>query len=489
MILIFDLYGGFTDMLKDLVSINKFTNLHKIYFTIRYASVRSIDNPNTFNFYDVIELFDKSSFTQNEYYINYNSILNKINIENTYDFYSDKINEKLWCNNKKEYLNSIYSNIIQIFKNCNKDYIIIGGSFWWYSKLDNICERAKNLKIIKPSKKILMEYNNNLKTIPKYYNLIHYRYEEDWVPNLKTAGIPYIVPPLDELLKHLPFNKKYKVFICCSMIESLTEKKLLYNDLSSYKNIIIKKKNKLNYDENAFLDLLFGLKSVEVYGNSISGFSVFLNYVKNTNNYYNNMEIFNHYNIISSKLVELVDNSKTDKNTMHSYLELYDKLFVNKKQTVKNLLEISIGNVSSIKLWYEYFTNANVHALDIQKIENIWDELKDKKNITLYSGVDAYNETWFNNVFLNNNINFDLIIDDGPHTLETMKQFIKLYSQIISDDGILIIESIPSIDWIKILKNETPNHLKEFIQVYDLRLNKNRYDDILFMINKNEPII
>ena len=47
-----------------------------------------------------------------------------------------------------------------------------------------------------------------------------------------------------------------------------------------------------------------------------------------------------------------------------------------------------------------------------------------------------------------------------------MKQFIKLYSQIMTPDGILIIEDIQSWDWINILKNEVPNNLKEFIKIY-----------------------
>jgi hypothetical protein len=49
------------------------------------------------------------------------------------------------------------------------------------------------------------------------------------------------------------------------------------------------------------------------------------------------------------------------------------------------------------------------------------------------------------------------MLDDGHHTLDSMKQFIKLYSQIMTDDGILIIEDIQSWDWIDILKNEVPD--------------------------------
>ena len=77
------------------------------------------------------------------------------------------------------------------------------------------------------------------------------------------------------------------------------------------------------------------------------------------------------------------------------------------------------------------------------------------------------------------------MLDDGPHTLESMKIFIKLYSQLMTEDGILIIEDVQSWDWIDILSNEVPLDLKQYIQSYDLRENKNRYDDIVFTINKS----
>ena len=79
-----------------------------------------------------------------------------------------------------------------------------------------------------------------------------------------------------------------------------------------------------------------------------------------------------------------------------------------------------------------------------------------------------------------------MMIDDGPHTLESMKQFIKLYSQVMTNDGILIIEDIPKWEWIEILTNETPKNLKEFIKSYDLRNIKGRYDDIVFTIDKSK---
>ena len=187
-------------------------------------------------------------------------------------------------------------------------------------------------------------------------------------------------------------------------------------------------------------------------------------------------------------LVELVDNNRTDKNTTHSYLELYEKLLSSKKETAKNVLEVGVYNGGSIKLWHDYFKQATVYGLDIKKIKDMWDEIKNKKRIVL-GCFDAYNENFFYNQLANKNIKFDFMLDDGPHTLESMKQFIKLYSQIMTDDGILIIEDVPEWEWIEILKNEVPDYLKSFVDAYDLRPNKDRYDDIVFVINKSKKNI
>ena len=200
------------------------------------------------------------------------------------------------------------------------------------------------------------------------------------------------------------------------------------------------------------------------------------------------MRLFIYNTIITYKYImsleQIVDNSRTDKNTTHSYLPLYQQLLVSKKETALNVLEVGICNGGSIKLWSDFFINANVYALDITDINGIWEGIRNNDKIILHTTSDAYNNDFFINNFLNKNIKCDFLLDDGPHTLESMKQFIKLYSQIMTDDGILIIEDVQSWDWIDILKNEVPEHLKQFIKTYDLRPNKNRDDDIVFTIDK-----
>lgn len=182
----------------------------------------------------------------------------------------------------------------------------------------------------------------------------------------------------------------------------------------------------------------------------------------------------------------LADNTRTDKNTLHSYLPLYQQLLAHKKNSAKNVLEVGIYQGGSIKLWHDFFPNAKVYGLDIVHNDNIWDGIKNKERIILHTSTDAYNDEFFNANFLDKGIKFDFMLDDGPHTLESMIQFIKLYSKLMTDDGILIIEDVASPDWIDILKNVVPEELKQYIKTYDLRHKKNRYDDIVFTINKSK---
>ncbi len=189
-------------------------------------------------------------------------------------------------------------------------------------------------------------------------------------------------------------------------------------------------------------------------------------------------------------LKEIVIDAFTDKNTTHSYLDLYQELLESKKETATNVLEIGIGdfvdkNGGSVKMWRDFFTNATIYGLDILPIDRVIDDLLNDNRVVLYTSTDAYNNDFVKTNFVDKNIKFDFMLDDGPHTLESMKQFINLYLRLMTHDGIMIIEDVQSIDWIDILRNEVPPHLQQFVKIYDLREVKNRYDDIVFTIDKS----
>jgi hypothetical protein len=193
-----------------------------------------------------------------------------------------------------------------------------------------------------------------------------------------------------------------------------------------------------------------------------------------------------------------LDNKYTDKNTIHSYLPLYETLLQPIKESARAVLEVGVFKGGSIKLWHDYFKNASIYGCDISdknlresKLKFIRNlnrrrtkfikTLRESDRIILYLNEDSYTEQYVTKF---NNIKFDFMLDDGPHTLQSQKDFIKLYSHLLSDNGILIIEDVQDIKWIDELKNITPENLKQYIKIYDLRKNKVRYDDIVFTIDK-----
>jgi len=100
-------------------------------------------------------------------------------------------------------------------------------------------------------------------------------------------------------------------------------------------------------------------------------------------------------------LEQLADHSRTDKNTVHSYLPLYQNLLISRKESAKNVLEIGIWNGGSIKLWNDFFPNATVYGLDILSPNKVWDGIKNNDKIKLYTSTDAYNTYFFSLLFVN----------------------------------------------------------------------------------------
>ena len=112
----------------------------------------------------------------------------------------------------------------------------------------------------------------------------------------------------------------------------------------------------------------------------------------------------------------------TDKESKHKYCSaFYDKVFLDLKDKKLNILEIGIQNGSSLVLWNEYFKNSIIYGIDNTNFIN--DRLDTYPRIKTIIQ-DAYKKELTSNLPL-----FDIIIDDGPHTLESQKIFINNYLQ------------------------------------------------------------
>lgn len=175
-----------------------------------------------------------------------------------------------------------------------------------------------------------------------------------------------------------------------------------------------------------------------------------------------------------------LDNSYTDKGNVHSYYETYTNLFENRRY-VKHVMEVGVREGGSLKLWLDYFPEAIVYGIDSDTECVQWHLLDQFTGRFMVKFADAYDKQTAESY---SDTKFDILIDDGSHTLEHQKCFIDYYFDLLKHDGVMIIEDIEKIEYCDVLYNCVPEEYRDCVSVYDLRTRKNRYDDILFVIDK-----
>ena len=121
---------------------------------------------------------------------------------------------------------------------------------------------------------------------------------------------------------------------------------------------------------------------------------------------------------------------KTKQDFMHLYKNYFES-FRNKKL---NLLEIGIDKGNSLRVWREFFSNANIIGIDIEK--------KDFK----IDGVDFFIGDQSNLNFLKTVINkyktFDIIIDDGSHFTKHIITSFNILFPYLNENGMYIVEDL-----------------------------------------------
>jgi hypothetical protein len=129
----------------------------------------------------------------------------------------------------------------------------------------------------------------------------------------------------------------------------------------------------------------------------------------------------------------------TLRNAGHSYTYFYDKLFSPLRDKPILMLEIGVSGGGSLKMWYEYFPNATIIALDINDEKELSND-----RVYVYQ-LDQSNETELVN-FVNqcnkNKYEFDIIIDDGSHHMYDQQITLGYLFPVLKSKGIYIIEDL-----------------------------------------------
>jgi predicted O-methyltransferase YrrM len=131
----------------------------------------------------------------------------------------------------------------------------------------------------------------------------------------------------------------------------------------------------------------------------------------------------------------------TDKGDYKSYISnFYETEFSILRKNKIRLLEIGVRSGASLALWANYFENIEIVGLDISEIGTPIGPVKeyiDYTSIQFYCK-DAYSQEVADTF----NGKFQILIDDGPHSLTSQIRFLELYLNKLDDNGILIIEDI-----------------------------------------------
>lgn len=167
--------------------------------------------------------------------------------------------------------------------------------------------------------------------------------------------------------------------------------------------------------------------------------------------------------------------ASTDKEFDHKYCShFYEKEFASRKDLSITLFEIGIESGGSLLLWNEYFTNAQlIFGVDTwtSRAENSCRGL-DKIKIMQ---TNAY-ETQFAQQLPN----FDIIIDDGPHTEHSQLLSLQLYCSKLNTGGILVIEDIQDFSSIEKFIDLVPSGMQ--YEVIDIREQSKLSDSLLFVV-------
>lgn len=133
----------------------------------------------------------------------------------------------------------------------------------------------------------------------------------------------------------------------------------------------------------------------------------------------------------------------TDKFDLGYVENIYDNLFKDRIEKTEKILEIGIQNGGSVIYWRDIFKNAIVYGLDIHECLKI----KNEHNIKQIVG-DAYTDSVCN--FFDDE-SLDIIIDDGPHTMNSFLYLIDNYLKKIKINGLMVIEDIINTSWTPVL--------------------------------------
>ena len=165
----------------------------------------------------------------------------------------------------------------------------------------------------------------------------------------------------------------------------------------------------------------------------------------------------------------------TDKNTTHPYVDrFYETELTRYRDQPVAVLELGVFCGASVHLWHEYFSQGTIVGLDL--VDAVLPEHRSLPRAQ-YLFRDAYHPGIFPDTQ-----QFDIIIDDGPHTFESQIWAMEFYLPHLAPGGLFVIEDVQNTYYPAVFhKLVPPSYQSETI---DLRPYGRGHMDILFVVRR-----
>lgn len=178
----------------------------------------------------------------------------------------------------------------------------------------------------------------------------------------------------------------------------------------------------------------------------------------------------------------------TDKHVKSFISKFYEKNFCLLQYQSIDLLEIGFRHGASLALWDKYFEKGRILGVDnfsdlaVGSKMPIVKKWVESEKISTKIG-DAYSPAFAREI----EKSFDIIIDDGPHWIDSQQKALELYLPKLKPKGVFIIEDILSggLAIFPLLK-KVP--LGFNVSFFDYRWHKAIGDNCLFVVRRTTKI-
>lgn len=169
----------------------------------------------------------------------------------------------------------------------------------------------------------------------------------------------------------------------------------------------------------------------------------------------------------------------SDKGTMHSYIEYYERHF-EPHRALASVLEIGVMTGGSMLLWQHYFDSVFLTGVDLRNGFNQPLPFQDELTWAVWHwGVDSTNPDHVPDLKQH-----QFVIDDGAHDLESQIKTLKNYWRFVQPGGTYFIEDIENDANTEALRKFISDWVKEPHTVDYYRGFAHRADDRILAITK-----